>query len=68
MNVKECVKGNVTFQFYRKGELFYKCDNGFVFTVPTSDAGDACFLNVEKGIFFMRWIRQAVDALKPGEK
>lgn len=68
MNVKECVKGNVTFQFYRKGELFYKCDNGFVFTVPISDTGDACFLNVEKGIFFMRWIRQAVDALKPGEK
>lgn len=30
----------VHFQFYRKGDLWYKTDDGFEFAVPVSDAGD----------------------------
>lgn len=35
----------------------------FDFPVPISDAGGATFLNVDKGIFFMRWIRKHVEML-----
>lgn len=51
--VKECVAGKVQFLFYRSGTLFYRCENGFVFEVPTADTNDAVFKDVDKGIFFM---------------
>jgi len=54
--LKECVKGKVKFKFYRSGDLYYECDNGFVFKVPVSDTNDAVFLPEDKGILFMRWI------------
>ena len=58
MNLKDCVKGKVTFEFYRKGYLYYKTDNGFLFRVPIEDCGDACFNREDKGILFMRYIRK----------
>jgi hypothetical protein len=61
MNIKDCIKGNVTFEFYRKGFLYYICENGFQFRVPTDDCGDACFLNKDKGILFMRYIRKELQ-------
>lgn len=61
MNLKDCIKGNVTFLFYRKGYLYYSCENGFVFTVPVEDTGDAEFKSSDKGIFFMRWIRKTIQ-------
>lgn len=64
MNIKDCIKGQVTFQFYRKGELFYKCDNGFVFRVPASDTGDAVFNSVDKAMLFMRWIRKELESVE----
>ena len=60
MNVKECSTGKVKFLFYRKNELYYKCENGFTFTVPVSDTGDAAFNSEDKAILFMRWIRKAL--------
>lgn len=62
MTLKECIDGPVTFHFYRKGNLYYKCANGFVFPVPISDTGDGVFSPVDKGIFFMRWIRKELQA------
>lgn len=64
--VKECVAGKVQFLFYRSGTLFYRCENGFVFEVPITDTNDAVFKDVDKGIFFMRWIRKALDQLNNG--
>lgn len=63
MNVKECVKGKVTFQYYRDGELWYECENGFKFPVPVTDTGGAVFLREDKGILFMRWIRKWIAEL-----
>lgn len=68
MNIKDCIAGNVTFQYYRKGELYYKCENGFTFTVPISDTGDAAFNAEDKGILFMRWIRKAIAEQEHYEK
>lgn len=63
-SVKELVTNqNVTFQMYRKGELWYKTDSGFVFPVPVSDTGDGDFLSQDKALFFMRYIRKHRDAL-----
>jgi hypothetical protein len=66
--LKECIQGKVHFQFYRKGELFYQCENGFTFTVPIDDTGDAAFNNKDKAILFMRWIRKALDERNDGQK
>jgi hypothetical protein len=58
MNLRECVQGNVTFQYYQNKILFYKCENGFQFPVHIEDTNTAAFLPFDKGIFFMRWIRK----------
>lgn len=63
-SVKDMVSNGkkVTFQFYRKGNLFYKTECGFVFPVPTSDTGEGAFLPEDKAMLFMRWIRKEVEA------
>ena len=58
MSIKDYVTGNVTFQFYRKGELYYKTENGFEFRVPIDDTGDGVFLAEDKAIMFMRYIKK----------
>ena len=55
------VKGKVKFMYYRKDNLYYRTDNGFVFPVPVSDTGDASFLAEDKAILFMRYIRKEMD-------
>lgn len=50
------VKGKVVFQYYQDGNLFYKCEDGFLFPVPVEDCGSARFFAEEKGMLFMRWI------------
>ena len=62
-DLKECVSGRVTFQYYRDGELWYECDNGFRFPVPATDTGSATFLREDKGILFMRWIRKWIEEM-----
>jgi len=61
MELKDCVKGSVKFLYYRKGELYYQCENGFTFPVPIEDTGDASFCDEDKAMLFMRWIRKAID-------
>lgn len=66
MNLKEQVQGKVTFQFYKQGNLYYKTDLGLVFPVPVEDIGEATFLNEDKALLFMRYIRKHIDAIKSG--
>jgi len=66
-DIKEMIRGIVTFQFYRDSILYYKTENGFVFEVPISDAGGATFLKEDKGILFMRYIRKSINKLNNGE-
>ncbi len=51
----------VRFRYYRDGELTYATEDGFLFPVPTEDAGGATFLAEDKAILFMRYIRKQVD-------
>jgi len=48
----------VQFKFYRKGELFYETECGFIFPVPISDTGDGQFNRSDKAMMFMRYIRK----------
>ena len=65
MDIKDCIKGTVEFLYYRKGELYYKCENGFTFTVPVSDTGDASFGANDRAMLFMRWIRKELAKAEP---
>ena len=64
MDLKDLIKGNVTFEFARKGELWYKTESGFMFPVPFDDMGDGTFLKVDKGMMFMRYIRKQLAITK----
>lgn len=58
----------VHFEFYRKGELYYKTSDGFEFTVPIEDCGDAVFLKEDKAMLFMRYIRKQLEANNAGRQ
>jgi hypothetical protein len=68
MTLKELVGAgkSVHFVMYRKGELHYKTSDGFQFTVPVSDCGDAEFLDTDKAILFMRYIRKQLEVNAAG--
>lgn len=50
-----------TFVCARRGELIYRIGHAFKFSVPINDMGDGEFLAQDKAIFFMRWIRKALE-------
>lgn len=64
MTLKEHIKGKVQFVKYQKNELFYKTETGLVFPVPISDCGDGAFLNEDKAMLFMRYIRKHLENIK----
>lgn len=68
LNIKDLVAAGKTVQFvmYRKGELHYITSDGFKFTVPVSDCGDAEFLANDKAMLFMRYIRTQLVANAAG--
>ena len=63
--VKEGKK--VKFKFYRQGNLYYETEDGFVFPVPVEDTGEATFLNEDKAILFMRYIRKQIAVINEGK-
>lgn len=63
--LKQRIKSRVFFMRYNDGNLWYKTENDhFEFPVPTTDAGNAVFLAVDKGILFMRYIRKHMELLE----
>lgn len=58
IDIKRAVKGKVTFQFARKGELWYATEAGELFSVPFDDMEDATFNAEEKGMLMMRYMRK----------
>ena len=59
--LKDHVKGEVHFVHYRDGELWYQTDTNLVFSIPCEDTVGATFKATDKGSFFMRWIRKALE-------
>lgn len=64
LSIKEIVKDNkVTFSHYRAGYLYYNIivnSIKYSFPVPLDDVGDATFLNEDKAIIMMRYIRKSL--------
>lgn len=69
LNMKDMVLGEngevrkVTFSHYQHGSLWYSTETGFLFPVPTEDAGDGKFMATDKASLFMRYIRQHIKML-----
>jgi hypothetical protein len=72
VSIKDMVAGKkVRFMFYREKELWYETEDGFKFPVPIDDTGNGTFLNEDKAILFMRYIRKHLDYIekaKPTKK
>ena len=68
MSIKDHIKGKVSFQHYRQGNLYYKTESGLVFAVPVEDAGEATFLNEDKAILFMRYIRKHLSEIESAKE
>jgi hypothetical protein len=47
--LKRHVMGEVHFEFYRDGNLWYRSDSGLSFPVPIDDIGTATFKRDDKG-------------------
>ena len=64
--LKDMVSNNkqVTFEYYRKGELWYSTECGFMFPVPIDDTGDGTFAKQDKAMMFMRYIRKQMEAFE----
>ena len=64
LSIKQIVKDNqVSFSHYRAGHLYYEVSvdqDKYSFPVPIEDIGDATFLNYDKAIIMMRYIRKAL--------
>lgn len=58
----------VSFLRLEGADLWYRCDNGFEFSVPLHDTSGAVFNARDKSIFFMRWIRRQIDFWRETEK
>lgn len=66
------VQGHVVFDHFRDNVLWYKCEDGYIFPIPlkdtASDQGNApIFLNSDKAIYFMRWIRKSMEKEAEGQ-
>ena len=62
MNIKEMIQNKtVKFVRYQNKELWYVTECGFEFPVPISDTGEASFMNQDKALLFMRWIRKHIE-------
>ena len=66
IDLKELFKTDkkVTFEYYRKGELWYTTDCGFIFPVPIADTGDGTFNKEDQAKLFMRYIRKHMETVE----
>ena len=69
-NIKDIVSGGkkVHFLAYRQKELWYTTECGFDFPVPIDDTGDGVFLNEDRAMLFMRYIRKHIANIELGKQ
>lgn len=66
MNLKDIIKdNNVEFSYLKKGMAYYtvKYDGkDYIFPVDLEDLGDGTLYKNDRAIYFMRYIREALDS------
>ena len=68
-DIKTIVKDNKAyFKYLRQGIAYYQVSvyeksiiTNYTFPVPLDDIGEASLLNQDKALFFMRYIRKAIE-------
>jgi hypothetical protein len=69
MSIKDMVAGKtVKFVKYQRSELWYVTECGFEFPVPLDETGDAAFLDTDKAMMFMRWIRKYMEFIETAKQ
>jgi len=64
MNIKDHIKKNSTFEYYKDSALWFKTeDTNFIFPVPIADIGNATFNKTEKSLLLMRYIRKHIASI-----
>lgn len=65
IDIKNAVKDGkrVRFAYYFDGDLWYQTEDKELFPVPIVDIGNATFLNEDKAILFMRYMRKWNESL-----
>jgi hypothetical protein len=68
--IKEMVSNGKTvrFAYYHDLNLWYVTECGFEFPVPIEDIGTATFLNEDRAMLFMRYIRKHLDVIAAGKQ
>ena len=68
MSIKEMVRDGkkVKLLLYKQKELWYTTECGFEFPVPIEDTGDGIFLNEDRAMMFMRYIRKQIQTIEQG--
>ena len=71
VSIKDVVRSPnvVSFDFYRQGNFYYNVYNPnetptgdvYQFAIPIEEVGDATFQSTDNAMFFMRFIRQALE-------
>jgi len=65
IKIKDLVKDKKAFfTSYCGGLLNYKTEDGFEFSIPTSDTGSGQFETEMKAITLMRWINKQFELIK----
>ncbi len=59
--LKPHLEGEVEFEHYQDGNLWYRTKFGLLFPVPISDIGTATFKRTDRAMLFMRYIRKWID-------
>jgi hypothetical protein len=59
MSIADLVRDGkkTTFMFFKENELWYKTEDGFEYPIHFSETQGGIFLNEDKAIFHMRFIR-----------
>lgn len=69
MTLKDHIQGQVTFEHYSDGSLWYRTsETNLLFPVPIEDIGTATFLSKDKALLFMRYIRKHLAALEAAKE
>lgn len=61
VSLRATLDGNDYWATYEIGDLVNEAVNCYQFTVPLSDIGTGTLKATDKAIYYMRWIRKAMD-------
>jgi len=63
--IKQIIENNTAqFSFYQEGKVYYSIsveNDMYEFPIPIEEVGTGVLLRDEKAIYFMKWIKKAIE-------